>query len=64
MSQNDVTASRLDLIAAQAAVLASDYRNGKLWPGQLEQGLGEIGKQIAMLPSRGDRDRTDNIGDR
>lgn len=63
MSQNDIIASRLDLIAAQASVLASDYRNRKLWPGQLEEGLREIGKQIELIPVS-NNSRDDFINDR
>jgi hypothetical protein len=43
-------AIRLELIAAKAKVLASDYKNGKLWEGDLNRGLGEISEQLGLIP--------------
>lgn len=39
---NDAVSMRLELIAAKAKMLAYEYKNGKLWPGDLERGLGEL----------------------
>lgn len=33
---------RLDLIVAKVALLRSEYQNGKLWPGDLNNGLREV----------------------
>lgn len=38
---SDVTL-RLELIAAKAKQLATDNERGKLWPGELIRGLGEL----------------------
>jgi hypothetical protein len=43
-------AARLDLIAAKAKQLALDYRNGRLWEGDLDRGLGEIRQQLHSIP--------------
>ena len=43
-------AARLDLIAAKAKQLAIDYRNGKLWDGDLSRGMCEIGQQLNNIP--------------
>lgn len=36
----------LKIIAAKAEQLANDLTNGKLWGGELYNGLGEIGAQL------------------
>lgn len=43
-------AARLDLIAAKARQLALDYRNGKLWDGDLDRGKSEIYTQLQNIP--------------
>ena len=41
-----MTVTRLELIAAKAKQLAEDLKHGKLWPGDLAKGAGEIGEQL------------------
>lgn len=41
INMSDVTL-RLELIAAKAKQLATDNERGKLWPGELIRGLGEL----------------------
>lgn len=40
---------RLNLIAAKATQLAHDVEHGKLWPGQLYEGLRDMNEQLALL---------------
>jgi hypothetical protein len=51
MTMNESIAVRLDLIAAKAKQLALDYRQGKLWEGDLDRGKGEISEQLHNIPS-------------
>lgn len=46
---NDDVADRLELIAAKARVLVNDYRQGKLWDGDLSRGLQELKKEIDQV---------------
>lgn len=39
---NQTKAMYLDLVAAKATQLAYDLRSNKLWPGDLDKGIGEI----------------------
>lgn len=55
---SETAAMRLDLIAAKAKQLADDTRNGRLWGGELSEGIGEIAKQLDALRSD-DRVRRD-----
>jgi hypothetical protein len=48
---------RLMLIAAKAQQLAADVLKGKLWPGDLSRGLGEIGEQMRRLEGACQQDR-------
>lgn len=63
---NEVLASRLDLIAAKAKIMASDYRNGRMWEGDLSRGLDELLREITYARNeRGVPDsRNDWQGDR
>lgn len=45
--------TRLQLIAAVAKQLASDVERGKLWPGQLDEGLAQIRNQVSQLSENG-----------
>lgn len=49
------TEAYLALIAAKAQQLATDYRNGKLWPGDLSRGLGEIQETIRKIDTSRDQ---------
>jgi hypothetical protein len=55
--RRETIAMRLDLIAAKAKLLAHDLRAGRLWEGQLTQGVGEIGEELRAavrdIPSEG-----------
>lgn len=42
-------AVRLELAAAKAKQLALDYRNGKLWDGDLDRGKSEIISQLSQI---------------
>jgi len=46
MEDREVITARLDLIAAKAKVLVHDYRQGKLWDGDLRRGLEELKREI------------------
>ncbi len=48
---NESVSARLDLIAAKAKQLSLDYRNGRLWEGELNKGLGEIYSQLKNISS-------------
>lgn len=45
----DMTSIHLDVIAAKAKQLAEDVRAGRLWPGQLSEGLKEIRQQLESI---------------
>jgi hypothetical protein len=47
---DEAIAIRLELMAAKAKQLAHDYRHGKLWEGDLDRGLSEIGAQLHSIP--------------
>jgi hypothetical protein len=49
MSKDDIIAARLDLIAAKARILSEQYKNNKLWEGDLERGLEEIQREISAV---------------
>lgn len=49
MSKSSDNAMRLDLIAAKAKQLAEDVRNGRLWEGQLSEGLSELQQQLSQV---------------
>lgn len=40
----------LELLAAKARQLAEDYRKGRLWDGELDRGIGEIGQNLQKTP--------------
>jgi len=40
----------LQLVSARAAKLASDLEAGRLWEGEYQQGLAEIGKALRDCP--------------
>jgi hypothetical protein len=48
-TDREATAARLDLIAAKAKVLANDYRQNRLWEGDLSKGLAELEAQIEWV---------------
>lgn len=48
-ADREVIAARLDLIAARAKVLANEYRQNKLWEGELTTGLRDIQSQIESV---------------
>lgn len=43
-------ADALDFIAAKAKLLAYEYRNGKLWEGDLDRGLADINEALRNIP--------------
>ena len=45
----------LELLAAKAKQLAEDYKNGRLWEGELSRGLGELQQTINKIDARNDR---------
>lgn len=45
-AMNEIIKVKLELIAAQAKSLASDYGNSKLWEGELQRGIGDLYKTI------------------
>ncbi len=63
---NEVLAARLDLISAKAKILATSYREGKLWEGDLSRGLDDILREVTYARNeRGASDsRNDWMGDR
>jgi len=50
---HELVAARLDLIAAKAKVLATNYRNNQLWDGDLTKGLNEIQAEIESVRREG-----------
>lgn len=52
MSNKDENVMRLQLIAAKAKQLASDVEHGRLWEGDLTQGLDEIREQLSRVNER------------
>jgi hypothetical protein len=56
-TQETAIAMRLRLISAKAAQLAMDLEAHRLWPGQLEAGLADIGEQFKQAATdAGSRD--------
>lgn len=53
----DAVAMRLELIACKAKQLSHDVKNGKLWEGELGQGLSEIRNQLDYVSSEARDDR-------
>jgi hypothetical protein len=51
----EATQAYLELIAARARQLAEDYKNSRLWGGELTQGLGEIQATINKIDTSNDR---------
>lgn len=51
----EIVILKLELIAAKAAQLASDYKNDRLWEGELQRGLGEIATQLRDAEQRAER---------
>lgn len=47
----------LRLIAAKAEQLSQDVANGKLWPGELKDGLAEISHQLERATKEAKDDR-------
>lgn len=45
---DNATSKRLDLIAAEAAVLADDYKNNRLWDGDLGRKLDSLMSHITF----------------
>jgi len=41
--------AKLDLIAARAVLLAQEYKENRLWGGELHLGLGEVASQANTL---------------
>lgn len=65
MSKNDLVAARLELIAAKAKVMAADYKDGRMWDGDLSKGLDDLLREITHVRNeRGSSDRNDWQGDR
>ena len=57
MYDKEIVSVRLELIAAKAKQLASDVKNGKLWEGELSQGIGEIQQQVSQVVQDARTDR-------
>lgn len=49
MSKDNIVAARLGLIAAKAKILSEEYKNNKLWDGDLNKKLGEIESEIRLI---------------
>jgi len=49
--KDDTIAARLEIIAAKARILASNYKGGALWPGDLSRGLDEIEAEMNRIRS-------------
>jgi len=49
MLNNTVVAARLDLIAAKAKILAEDYKNNRMWEGDLTRGLSQIESEVRAI---------------
>lgn len=59
---NELIAARLDLIAAKARLLASNYKAGALWEGELNRELDEL--QLEITHARNERgNNSHNIWD-
>lgn len=46
MATNDIIAAKLDMIAAKAKAMATSYRTGRLWDGELTSGINEIDRTV------------------
>jgi hypothetical protein len=46
MSRNEMVIARLELVAVKAKVLADDYKNNRLWEGDLGRALDELLREI------------------
>lgn len=57
MAKDDIIAARLDMIAAKAKILADDYKNNRLWDGDLGRGLGDIRRELDAI-GRNERGET------
>lgn len=51
----EANAAYLELVAAKAKQLAEDYKQGRLWEGELSSGLNEIIQTIHKIETRTDR---------
>jgi len=49
MLNNRVVASRLDLVAAKARILAEDDKNNSVWEGDLARGLSQIESEVRAI---------------
>lgn len=49
--RDDTTAARLEIIAAKAKILATQYKGGGLWEGDLTRYLDEIESEIRKVRS-------------
>lgn len=47
----------LELAAAKAKQLAEDFKRGRLWPGDLEHGIGEVQEALRKASSEARTDR-------
>ena len=61
---NDIVAARLDVIAAKARILSEQYKNNKLWDGDLERGLSDILSEIESIKREGGSNARGQWGDR
>jgi hypothetical protein len=53
----ELIATRLELIAAKAKALAMDFKNGKLWEGELSKGIADIRHELEKVSSDARTDR-------
>jgi hypothetical protein len=49
MMNRELIQAKLDLIAARAVLLAQEYKENRLWGGELHLGLGEVASQANTL---------------
>ena len=49
MSKKELVAARLELISAKSKLLAEEYKNGKMWDGDLSRGLDELVREITYV---------------
>lgn len=52
----DLIVARLEMVAAKAKQLALDLSAGRLWPGQLQDGLADIAEQVKLAGTEASRE--------
>lgn len=61
---DQVITARLEMIAAKARILAENYKNNKMWGGDLQDGLNVLQHEIQMIRNESGNSRHWSPGDR